>query len=417
MKKPLFLFILLSSSVVATAQGVPAEVQELFLNQNSPQQLATDESFLIDDVVWSRPFGEKLYHLTPSVPNVSEYETQIHAEADVDGLETNGAKFYFAELTLNAALRIRLRDFYINVPDYIGQKVIVYLPLYQLNKLSQEGAHLSFLQEYGTAHPSAAINSDKDQKALIWSDGFEVNTIPGSNWNVEIGSGATNCGWADRSCYKRSGSWSAFCSGTCSSCEGYQNNMSAEFYTKNPIFTNGYYGMVFYYWIYLDLYNIGSNDEFRRYEKLGAGNWTLKATYISSNSIDGAGWKELSSAYSGIYFPNWSTSFYFYSNSIGISAGVYLDDLRLTGNSNSNLEQVNTANALMVYPNPSNGQFEIQHELLDEFELLSSDGKLIFAEKADQGHKSFNGNLDQGVYFVRGKLSNGDILTQKVVIH
>ena len=51
MKKPLFLFILLSSSVVATAQGIPAEVQELFLNQNSPQQSATDESFLIDDVV------------------------------------------------------------------------------------------------------------------------------------------------------------------------------------------------------------------------------------------------------------------------------------------------------------------------------------------------------------------------------
>jgi hypothetical protein len=71
----------------------------------------------------------------------------------------------------------------------------------------------------------------------------------------------------------------------------------------------------------------------------------------------------------------------------------------------------------MVYPNPSNGQFEIQHELLDEFELLSSDGKLIVAEKAVQGHKSFKGNLDQGVYFVRGKLSNGDILTQKVVIH
>jgi hypothetical protein len=416
MKKPLFLFILLSSSVVATAQSIPAEVQELFLNQNSPQQLATDESFLIDDVVWSRPFGEKLYHLTPSVPNVSEYETQIHAEADVDGLETNGAKFHFAELTLNAALRIRLRDFYINVPDYIGQKVIVYLPLYQLNKLSQEGAHLSFLQEYGTAQPSAAINSDKDQKALIWSDGFEATAIPGSNWNVGIGSGATNCGWKDRACAAYSGSFGAFCSGTCSTCQGYENNMNASFSNKNYISTSGFYGITFYYLINLNLYSIGSNDEFRRYEDLGTGSWTLKATYNSSSSIDGDGWYELSASYSGT-FSNWATLFNFYSNSVGTSDGVYLDDLRLTGNSNSNLEQVNTANALMVYPNPSNGQFEIQHELLDEFELLSSDGKLIVAEKAVQGHKSFKGNLDQGVYFVRGKLSNGDILTQKVVIH
>jgi hypothetical protein len=416
MKKSLFLFILLSSSVVATAQSIPAEVQELFLNQNSPQQLATDESFLIDDVVWSRPFGEKLYHLTPSVPNVSEYETQIHAEADVDGLETNGAKFYFAELTLNAALRIRLRDFYINVPDYIGQKVIVYLPLYQLNKLSQEGAHLSFLQEYGTAQPSATINSDKDQKALIWSDGFEATAIPGSNWNVGIGSGATNCGWKDINCAAYSGSWGAFCSGTCSTCQGHENNMNAGFSNKNYISTSGFYGITFYYLINLNLYSIGSNDEFKRYEDLGTGSWTLKATYNSSSSIDGDGWYELSASYSGS-FSNWATLFSFYSNSVGTSDGVYLDDLRLTGNSNSNLEQVNTANALMVYPNPSNGQFEIQHELLDEFELLSSDGKLIVAEKADQGHKSFKGNLDQGVYFVRGKLSNGDILTQKVVIH
>jgi hypothetical protein len=416
MKKPLFLFILLSSSVVATAQGIPAEVQELFLNQNSPQQLATDESFLIDDVVWSRPFGEKLYHLTPSVPNVSEYETQIHAEANVDGLETNGAKFHFAELTLNAALRIRLRDFYINVPDYIGQKAIVYLPLYQLNKLSQEGAQLSFLQEYGTAQPSAAINSDKDQKALIWSDGFEATAIPGSNWNVGIGSGATNCGWKDMNCAAYSGSWGAFCSGTCSTCQGHENNMNASFSNKNYISTSGFYGITFYYLINLNLYNIGSNDEFRRYEDLGTGSWTLKATYNSSSSIDGDGWYELSASYSGT-FSNWATLFNFYSNSVGTSDGVYLDDLRLTGNSNSNLEQVNTANALMVYPNPSNGQFEIQHELLDEFELLSSDGKLIVAEKADQGHKTVKGNLDQGVYFVRGKLSNGDILTQKVVIH
>jgi hypothetical protein len=416
MKKPLFLFILLSSSVVATAQSIPAEVQELFLNQNSPQQLATDESFLIDDVVWSRPFGEKLYHLTPSVPNVSEYETQIHAEADVDGLETNGAKFHFAELTLNAALRIRLRDFYINVPDYIGQKVIVYLPLYQLNKLSQEGAQLSFLQEYGTAQPSAAINSDKDQKALIWSEDFETNTLPGNAWNTYIQNDVTNCGWQDISCFKKSGDWSAFCAGTCSSCLGYQNNMYTSFSNKYFVNTSGYYGMKFFYWIYLDLYNIGSNDEFKRYEDFGTGNWTLKATYNSSSSIDEGGWKELSITYSG-NFSNWATLFSFYSNSIGIGTGVYLDDLRLTGNSNSNLEQVNTANALMVYPNPSNGQFEIQHELLDEFELLSSDGKLIVAEKADQGHKTVKGNLDQGVYFVRGKLSNGDILTQKVVIH
>jgi len=417
MKKSLFLFVLFLVVGIGNSQSVPSEVQQLFSNQNSTQQSATDESFLIDDVVWSRPFGEKLYHLTPQVPNVSEYESQIRAEAEKDALGKNGAKFYFAEIVLNAALRIRLREFYINVPDYINQKVVVYLPLYQLNQLSVEGNTLSFLQEYGTTEPSTALNSDKDQKAIIWSDGFETNTIPGGVWEVAIGSGATNCGWADRSCYKRSGSWSAFCSGTCSSCQGYQNNMSAEFYTKNAIFTNGYNGMVFYYWIYLDLYNIGSNDEFRRYEKLGAGNWTLKATYISSNSIDGAGWKELSSAYSGIYFPNWSTSFYFYSNSIGTSAGVYLDDLRLTGNFNSNLNPIDVKNTLLVYPNPSNGQFEIHHELLEEFELLSSDGKLISTEKADQGIITYKGNLDLGVYFVRGKLSNGEIVTQKVMIN
>lgn len=417
MKKTVSLFLVLFGLSATQAQSIPAEVHDLIQNQNSIQTAASDESFLIDGVVWSRPYGEKLYHLTPSVPNVLEYESKIRAEAELSDAGPNAAKFHFAELQINPEIRFKLKDFYIVVPEYVNQKVIVYLPLYQLNILSIQGVTIIDLPEYGKEQMPVNNSAEKNEKAVIWSEGFEINTIPGNYWNTAIASGATNCGWKDKSCYSRAGQWSAFCSGTCSDCEGYQNNMSAEFFNSSPIFTSGYSGLAFYYWIYLDLYNIGSNDEFRRYEKLGAGNWTLKATYTSTSSIDGAGWKELSIAYSGIFFPNWSTSFYFYSNSIGTSVGVYLDDLRLIGNSSSNLNQVNVANTLSVYPNPSNGQFEIQHESIDEFELLSSDGKLVLAGKVDQGKKTIKSNLDAGVYFVRGKLSTGEILTQKLIIH
>lgn len=417
MKKTVSLFFVFFALSATQAQSIPAEVHDLIQNQNSIQTEASDESFLIDGVVWSRPYGEKMYHLTPSVPNVLEYESKIRAEAVLSDAGPNAAKFHFAELLLNPEIRSKLKDFYIIVPEYVYQKVIVYLPLYQLNLLARQGSSMLFLPEYGTVKTIIDGTSEKNEKAIIWSDGFEENTIPGSYWNSSIASGATNCGWADISCFKRTGTWSAFCAGTCTNCQGYSDNMNSSFSNKYYISTSNFYGMNFNYWLNLDLYDIGSNDEFRRYEDLGTSSWTLKATYTSASSYDEAGWTGFSVSYSGQSFSNWASLFNFYSNSIGTSAGVYLDDLSLTGFSNSNLNQDFSIPNLHIYPNPSNGQFEIQHESLDEFELLSSDGKLVLAGKVNQGQKTIKSNLDQGVYFVRGKLSNGDILTQKVVIH
>jgi hypothetical protein len=96
MKKTVSLFIVLFGLSATQAQSIPAEVYDLIQNQNSIQTAASDESFLIDGVVWSRPYGEKLYHLTPSVPNVLEYESKIRAEAELSDAGPNAAKFHFA---------------------------------------------------------------------------------------------------------------------------------------------------------------------------------------------------------------------------------------------------------------------------------------------------------------------------------
>jgi hypothetical protein len=401
------------------AQNHSVEIQQFFENQNSPFTSALDESYLIDSIIWTRPYGEKFYHLSPAVPNVLVYESQIHNEAEMSAFGLEGAKFQFAEVEVNDDVRLRLRDFHINVPDYAGYKVIVYLPNYQLNQLVAEGVSLLFLNNYGTNEPINFSPSQSYEKATIWSEGFEtaLGYIPGTRWEVAIDAGVTNCGWSGRSCLKKSGNWSAYCAGSCSLCDGYSNNMSAQFFNKSNVNTSGYVQMGFNYWINLDLYNIGSNDEFKRYEKLGNSSWTLKASYNSSSSIDGSGWRELSTVYSGISFPSWASSFYFYSNSIGTSEGVYLDDLRLTGTLPMDVENENLEFDLQIFPNPSDGQISIFHEYLEGVTLSTVEGKEVGSIQANQGQVNADFQLSPGIYFAHCRLSNHQIVTRKMVIH
>ncbi|MDX2361309.1 MAG: multicopper oxidase domain-containing protein [Crocinitomicaceae bacterium] len=75
---------------------------------------------------------------------------------------------------------------------------------------------------------------------------------------------------------------------------------------------------------------------------------------------------------------------------------------------------------ILVYPNPSAGDFHVDISNLGdevtEISIISSAGIKIKTVESPSHITEFNVNLDTGIYFINIQLSNGQILTKKVVI-
>jgi hypothetical protein len=87
--------------------------------------------------------------------------------------------------------------------------------------------------------------------------------------------------------------------------------------------------------------------------------------------------------------------------------------------------QTNNENKICsVYPNPSSGKFKISAGIpLEELEILDLQGKPLFKKNFVSGWKrtsSFEidlGYLNDGIYFLRMKLSNGKVEFQKILLY
>jgi hypothetical protein len=97
---------------------------------------------------------------------------------------------------------------------------------------------------------------------------------------------------------------------------------------------------------------------------------------------------------------------------------VYNDDTRLVG-----IDQINANNGFMVYPNPSNGQFNViavSENASDlTIEVLNYQGQVMYTREA-KNVTQFNGKIDitefaKGVYFL--KLINGEeVKLEKIIV-
>jgi hypothetical protein len=77
-----------------------------------------------------------------------------------------------------------------------------------------------------------------------------------------------------------------------------------------------------------------------------------------------------------------------------------------------------TLNTLIVFPNPSSGNFNISG-LTDQssIEIYDISGKLIFG--AETRDNNFNIDLSdraKGIYFCKEKMKNGAIRTNKIIV-
>ena len=115
------------------------------------------------------------------------------------------------------------------------------------------------------------------------------------------------------------------------------------------------------------------------------------------------------------------TYYYWETKEFGRIATLIEGKLSLMKNNNFNpvtavaTDEI-TVNALQVFPNPSNGNFTIKANALENVKIFDAIGNLVVNENVSANSYVFNANnLNAGVYFVQAS-ANGNTNTQRVVI-
>jgi len=158
----------------------------------------------------------------------------------------------------------------------------------------------------------------------IFSENFEVNTVPGSVWSATDANSLSGLDyWGDQSSGARvhGGSWSAYCADNSNvSGQRYDNNMNSDMTLINAIDLTGYTNVQLSFWTWITTHN--SSD------------------YLSFQSWNGSSWSEVqrwsgSSGWTNRVYTVSGTSlrfrFVFYSNGSTTREGAYLDDITVVG--------------------------------------------------------------------------------------
>jgi Secretion system C-terminal sorting domain len=137
----------------------------------------------------------------------------------------------------------------------------------------------------------------------------------------------------------------------------------------------------------------------------------------------GAQWTGTNSALSNYFYPltdlgaetNVIFRFVFHSDQSVVEEGVIIDDFLISG---VLANQTFDINNVTIYPNPSNGIFNImaQNSSIDEVEVYDVLGKQIDFKRNNQDNANVTldmSNVASGIYFVKIK-SNNQIVTKKI---
>ena len=120
--------------------------QQFLENQQTPLLNADEEAFKIGDVIWQRKYGEEDYFLAPSMQDISAYKQRIRQLDDKE----NGiykSKFHFLNVEVTELSKSFLISMGINVPDYVLNNVIVWLPEIDIDVLNNNGINYNILEQ------------------------------------------------------------------------------------------------------------------------------------------------------------------------------------------------------------------------------------------------------------------------------
>lgn len=142
----------------------------------------------------------------------------------------------------------------------------------------------------------------------------------------------------------------------------------------------------------------------------------LAGTYNSQSSGDGTG-NYVQKGFTISGFPNSITySFRMVSDGSFTNMGVYLDDILLTGDQNTAINENDWVNDITIYPNPTNGVFSIEAECMQNIKISSITGVLVKELVVNNNKTTIDlTSFSSGIYFAKIITDKGSAI-KKIVL-
>jgi Secretion system C-terminal sorting domain len=152
-------------------------------------------------------------------------------------------------------------------------------------------------------------------------------------------------------------------------------------------------------------------------------NWYNTALVSGNQGWSGisTGWQSCSYVYNSVLGNNFlQFRFNFISDFNVVDAGCSIDDISITGV--TSVDELDAATKVIVYPNPANNELIIQvlnqQESIQQIELRSVDGKLVYREEnpTTPTSKIITATYSPGVYLLRIVNEKGENIFKRIVI-
>jgi hypothetical protein len=278
---------------------------------------ANEELFNIGNNIWIRLLGEEEFYLSASIQDIYSYRSRLKTKSE----------FKYIKFFINSDSKATLRKIYIDLPTFVIDSVLLYLPIEDIDFLLMNKQSFRYEECYGN-NIGEIIRTNNKSKTSLWNEGFEGSISDyGRNYY-----GWVDCTWGDVSCNSHTGSWSMWvgddgsdCS--TSNCSYYPNDQWATIEKLTPVDVSLYTGVQFIYWID---YSLRSIDHVYRYYWNGS-SWSLSSTFNGNQS----GWDDYTVNLNNFNDYKWLFELEASYSSSSSAEGVYLDDMQITGTLNA----------------------------------------------------------------------------------
>jgi len=299
-----------------------AQIYSEFLdNQNYPLVDALEELMNVDGVIWQRWYGQHEYFLAPTVENVEEFISEITVYDALVG-KKRLSQMEMIRVQVTNEVRALVREMHINIPSYISNNVLLWLPQHYLSNFDQAMISYDVVEYKHGDFDDEIIGKGSRQnniQSTIWSEGFEGSmspyTITGSP------------GWADKNCQSYEGSWSLYNNSASSDCSQYPNNMNTSIHKTTGINVSNYTNVVMTF--RMKYKTEDSFDGTNRFYSSTGTSWTLGNSYSGTSSGWPSSWGLYTVNLNG--FSTYYWRFQFVSDGSVTDVGCFIDDMKITG--------------------------------------------------------------------------------------
>ncbi|MDP8209783.1 MAG: dockerin type I domain-containing protein [Candidatus Electryonea clarkiae] len=324
MKKYIVLFLFVMIAIIPVYAFQPlTSYNDMQSRQETPYLSHNAECVSFDGLIWTRNYGMKEYFISPSIPDVTAYMSDLKSDG-------SSGHHQLIRVDLNPASRTALSEYSVRIPEnYPFDHINVMLPLIYANQLNIPWESLPY---DATAKPE---NSRPENRQVIYEQDFEEDL---SN-EYEIGGAEQphillrNVSWGILDCASYEGDQCLWCAA-----DLYDNG----WYTEPPDPCTSYVNWMWTYFMRAVTIDVTVAEElvFEWYsaysvDPAGDGDW-CRLWVIDYNTTE---WMMVNE-YTGTQpwidfqfeledFSNFAYYFEFESDDMEFLAGVYLDNISI----------------------------------------------------------------------------------------